>query len=415
MIQEYDYLLIGGGLASSTCAEVLRNEGASGSIAIFGTEQFRPYNRPPLSKGLLLGYETEEGIWANPEDFYSKRNIELKLGKKITGLSANENIITDDSGENYEFGKLLIATGSELKRVPIEGSDLQKVLYLRTLDHSRAIKQAMANSKSAVVIGAGFIGMELASAFTQKNIKTTMVVRENTIFEKMGSNDISDYFLKYYTDHGVEILLKEETARMEGDGAVRKVITKSGKDLPADIVIIGVGVAPDIEFLKNSGLELNNGVVVNEYLESVNRPGIFAAGDMANYYDPIFEKNRRVEHWDHARRQGGLAAKNMLGKKEPMDFVAYFFSDMFDLSWEFIGDNTDVDETIISGSLRNNNAILFFLKEDTLKAAFLLMAEPTARSACAQMIIDRTNLKDLKQQLAKKSTKLQDVLKASST
>lgn len=411
-MQKFDYLLVGGGIASSTCAEVLRNEGAKGSVAIFGAERFRPYHRPPLSKGLLLEYETEEGIWTNPEDFYAKNEIELKLEKKITGLSPDNNVVTDSSGEKYEFDKLLLATGCELRRVPIEGSDLQNVFYLRTLEHSRDIKQIMTTANNAVVIGAGFIGMELASAFAQKDIKTTMLVRENTIFEKMGSRDISDYFLNYYTDRGVEILLQEETARIEGDQKVEKVVTKSGKNLSADIVVIGVGVVPDIAFLNNSGLEIDNGVIVDEFLESVNRPGIFAAGDMANYYDPIFGKHRRVEHWDHARRQGGLAAKNMLGRKEPVNFIAYFYSEMFDLSWEFIGDNSDVDEVVTRGSLENDNAIMFFLKENRLRAAFLLMAEPAARSTCARMMIDHLDLADRKRQLAEESAKLEDLLKA---
>lgn len=408
-MERFDYLLIGGGIASSTCAEVLRNEGATGSIAIFGAERYQPYHRPPLSKGLLLDYETEEGIWTNPEDFYAKNKIELKLGRKITSLSSDNNIVTDDSGEQYEFDKLFIGTGCELRRIPIKGSDLQNVFYLRTIEHSRAIKKAMESARNAVVIGAGFIGMELASAFAQKDIMTTMVVREDTIFTKMGSKAISDHFLKYYTDHGVEILLEEETASIKGDQKVEKVVTKSGKELSADIVVIGVGVFPDIEFLKDSGLDINNGIMVNEYLESVNRPGVFAAGDMANYYDPLFEKNRRVEHWDHARRQGGLAARNMLGKNEPMNFIAYFYSEMFELSWEFLGDNSDVDEIITRGSLDKDNAIMFFLKENRLKAAFLMMAEPTARSSCARLMIDKIDLTDRKHELTNESGKLEDI------
>lgn len=411
-MERFDYLLIGGGIASSTCAEVLRNEGATGSIAIFGAERYRPYHRPPLSKGLLLDYETEEGIWTKPEDFYAKNKIELKLGRKIASLSSDNNIVTDDSGEQYEFDKLFIGTGCELRRIPIKGSDLQNVFYLRTIEHSRAIKKAMESARNAVVIGAGFMGMELASAFAQKDIMTTMVVREDTIFAKMGSKAISDHFLKYYTDHGVDILLEEETAGIKGDQKVEKVVTKSGRALSADIVVIGVGVFPDIEFLKDSGLDINNGIVVNEYLESVNRPGVFAAGDMANYYDPIFEKNRRVEHWDHARRQGGLAARNMLGKNEPMNFIAYFYSEMFELSWEFLGDNSDVDEIITRGSLGKDNAIMFFLKENRLKAAFLMMAESTARSSCAQLMINKIDLTDRKHELTNESGKLEDILKA---
>ncbi len=389
-MKHYDFILIGGGLASANCAQALRKEGATGSMAIFCAEEFPPYSRPPLSKGLLLGYEKEEGIWANSKDYYKKQNIDLKLNTPIKLLSAGNNVVIDTNNKQYSFNKLLVATGTKLRKIPLPGSDLENVFYLRTLKESRSIKKAMESAKSAVIIGAGFIGMELASAFAQNGIKTTMLVRENKLFEKMASEKLSEFFQDYYEKQGVEIILNSQAAKIEGRTKVEKVITQDGQELAADIVAIGVGVMPEVSFLEGSGVETNNGVVVNEYLESVSRADVFAAGDIANYKDVVFNKSRRVEHWDHAIKQGKHVAKNILGAHEPYNEVAYFFSDMFDLSWEFIGDNSDFDQVITHGNWSlEEPTILLFIKKNVLKAAFLLMAEVEDRQYYERLITQK--------------------------
>lgn len=411
-MENIDYILVGGGLASANCAKALRDQGASGSIAIFCAEPFPPYNRPPLSKGLLLGYEKEEGIWVHSQRFFEKNDIQLKLNTPVKLLLADDNVVIDGSDRQYRFKKLLVGTGTKLRKIPLEGGNLDNVFYLRTLEDSRRIKEAMSGAENAVIIGAGFIGMELASAFAQNNIKTTMLVREDKLFEKMASGDLSAFFLKYYRDKGVNILPNSQAAKLEGDGKVEKVVTEADEVIDADVVAIGVGVIPEVGFLEGSGVELNNGVVVNEYLESVSRADVFAAGDVANYNDVIFSKRRRVEHWDHAIKQGSHVAKNMLGKDEPYDQLAYFFSDMFDLSWEFIGDNSEIDEVITRGSwaVDDEPTMAFFLKENVLKAAFLLMAELEDRQVCENLIVSKKDLSEKKDKLADQAVFLNSIL-----
>lgn len=402
----FKYLLVGGGLASSSCAETLIKENASGAIGMFCMENFPPYHRPPLSKGLLLGYSSENDIWIHSSEFYLDNKINLMLNNRINKVDAEENIVIDANNNKYGFEKLLIATGCAVKQIPLDGSKLKNVFYLRTLDDEHQIKEAMRYASTAVIIGAGFIGMELASAFAQNGIKTTMVVRENTIFEKMGSPEMSLFFLNYYKEQGVEIILNDQASRIEGNDRAENVVTVSGAEIPADIVAIGIGVYPNVDFLEGSGIEVNNGVLVNEHLESVNRKGVFAAGDVANYDDLVFGKRHRLEHWDNARKQGELAAKNMMGQQTPVHSVPYFYSEMFDISWEFIGDNTDVDETLLRGSFETQYAVLFFLKDKTLKAAFLMMSTQAERNLCEKLIINRTSLSNFEDQLVNVSIPL---------
>lgn len=400
-----DFLIVGGGLAGATGAETLRQQGAGGSIVLACAEPHLPYHRPPLSKGLPLGYEQVENIFVHNEDFYAEHNIDVRLSTRITGVDGRRNLATDAAGNEYQFGKLLVATGSALRQLPVPGTELRNVFYLRTLDDALAIIEAMKQAERAVVIGAGFIGMELTSAFVQNGVHTTMLVREDKLFSKLYSDDLSRFFEDYYKEKGVEIIFRDEAERLEGEQRVEKVITKGGRELDCQMASIGIGVIPEVDFLKDAGVELQNGVVVDEYLRSAH-PDIFAAGDVANYYDPVFGKRRRVEHWDNAIKQGGLAAENMLGRERPYNMVSYFFSDLFGLSWEFLGDNMDIDETIRRGSFEEQSAILFYLKENVLKAAFLLMQTPKERQQVEQWILNRTDLAALKQKLADPTTDL---------
>lgn len=387
-MRKVDFLLVGGGVATAKCAEVLRKEGADGSILIISVDNYRPYHRPPLSKGLLLGYEQKEGVFFHKESFYEQNGVDLLLNTRIVRLSPDKNMVTDEKGDEFEFGKMLVATGSSPRIMKIEGGDLENIFYLRNLDHSLAIKAAMESAKGAAIIGGGFIGMELASAFMQNNIPTTMIVRESELFGKLGSKEISGFFLGFYQEKGVEIWFQEEAARIEGKSEVENVVTKSGKELPCDIAAIGIGVIPETAFLEGSGVGLENGIKTDKYLKT-SRDDIYAAGDVANFYDPILRKQHRIEHWDNAIKQGELAAKNMLGQQVPYNIVSYFFSDLFDISFDFLGDNSNIDEVITEGSFEEKSLALYYLKNKVVKAAFLLMRSPEEREKAEQMIIEQ--------------------------
>lgn len=387
-MRKVDFLLVGGGVATAKCAEVLRKEGADGSILIISADNYRPYHRHPLSKGLLLGYEQKEGVFFHKESFYEQNRVDLRLNTRIVRLSPDKNVVTDEKGDEFEFGKMLVATGSSPRIMKIEGGDLENIFYLRNLDHSLAIKAAMESAKGAAIIGGGFIGMELASAFMQNNIPTTMIVRESELFGKLGSKEISNFFLGFYQEKGVEISFQEEATRIEGKNKVEKVVTKSGKEFPCNIAAIGIGAIPETAFLEGSGVELENGIRTDKYLKT-SRDDIYAAGDVANFYDPIFGKQRRIEHWDNAIKQGELAARNMLGQKVPYNIVSYFFSDLFDISFDFLGDNSDVDETVIEGSFEEKSLAFYYLKDKVVKATFLLMRSPEEREKAERMIIEQ--------------------------
>ncbi|MDP1808667.1 MAG: FAD-dependent oxidoreductase [Actinomycetota bacterium] len=387
MMGAKDFLLVGGGVASARCAAMLRKQGADGRITIVGAEAEPPYNRPPLSKGVLLGREDPARIYPYPQDYYERHSIDLVLGATIAGVDAAAKTAKAADGREFAYEKLLAATGASPRRLNIPGSDLNNIFYLRTLPESLAIKGMFKPGRRAVIVGAGFIGMELASAFVQNGLETTMLVRESGLFTRLGSARLSKFFEDYYLSQGVKIVYNDSAVRFEGGAQVERVVTVQGLSLDCDLTAVGIGVAPEVGWLQGSGVELSNGVVVDEYLQSGN-PDIYAAGDIANFYDPIFKKRRRIEHWDNAIKQGELAALNMLGQNVAYDTVAYFFSDIFDLSWEWLGDNSDIDATVTRGSLADRSAIIFYLKENRLKAAFLLMQSPKERLWVERAIVE---------------------------
>lgn len=400
-MKNVEYLIVGGGLTGATAAATIREIDNIGRITILSQETKLPYHRPPLSKGILLGYQAPANVFVYPPRFYEEKKIDVLLGIAATSLNPEENILTDIQGNSYSFDKLLIASGCRLRRLNVPGGDLENIFYLRVLDDSLAIFDMMKKAKQAVIIGSGFIGLEAASVLVQNGIKTTMLIRENQLFPKLGSPELSDYFYQLYSKNKVEIVFRETATGFFGDTKVKKVVTASGAELLADLVVVGIGVIPNTEFLANSGVELDNGIVVNEYLET-SRADVFAAGDIANYYDITFKKRRRVEHWDNAKAQGRTAALNILGQKEVYQHLPYFFSDMFDISWEFVGDNSDVDEVIISNSLTTDKAIIYYLKENTVKAAFLLMQTAAEREKVTELIKSQQPLtKEEKERLSR--------------
>ncbi len=385
MRERIDYLLVGGGLASAKCAAALRRSEAAGRVAILGAEIYSPYNRPPLSKGLLLGYEQPERVFVFAPDFYEKNEIEVVSGVAAVRLDVDEKVVDLADGRRFNYDKLLIATGTTPRHLASPGSDLQGIFYLRDLDDSLAIAAAMNPGSRAVIIGAGFIGMELAAAFTEKGVDTTMLVRDSGLFTKLGSEVLTRFFSDYYERQGVKIIYNDEVDRFAGNEALSGVVTKGGHELPADLAAVGIGVVANTDWLAGSGLEVDRGVIVDASLRA-SAADIFAAGDVAVYDDPIFQKRRRVEHWDNAIKQGELAAANMLGENRSVDYVAYFYSDLFDLSWEWLGDNSDIDETVARLGAGGRPEIVFFLKDGRLRAAFLLLQGPEEREWVERMI-----------------------------
>ncbi len=393
-----DFLLVGGGLASATAAETLRVGGAEGSIAMLCAETTLPYHRPPLSKNFLLDGPNTASILIRDETFYRDRNIEVHLGTRASSLDVESRTIDTDEGGRFRFKKLLIATGANLDKLAMPGADLPGIHYLRTVADAQALHEAMGTAKRAVVVGASFIGMELAAAFAVRGIKTTLIARQELLYEKLHSPEISAFFAAIYRARGVELILGESVEQFRGDGRVEAAVTSGGKILPCDLAAIGVGVHPAIGFLRTGALHLDDGIVVDQYLET-NRAGIYAAGDVANFYDPVARIRHRAEHWDNAVKQGRIAAWNMLGDRQSWRTVSYFFSDVFDLNFNVVGATAEGDERIVRGSAENNSFSVLYLRDSRLSGAFLLERSLVEAKAAGSLIVNRSDLAPAKAKL----------------
>ena len=315
------------------------------------SDRYYPYDRPPLSKDYLKGKIDKEMLFFEPEDFYKRDNLEVILKKKVEKIDTEDKIAILEDGDNISFNKALIATGGSPRKLGINGENLRGVHYLRTLDDADGIKSEISKGKNAVIIGGGFIGIEVASSLTMLGVRTTVIEVMPYIWSTFVDEKISIFIQKYFETKGVQFILNESVKEIEGDERVKAVVLNSGKKLNADFVVIAVGIKPNVEIAQQSGINVNNGIVVNEYLQT-NHPDIYAAGDVANILDPISGKRRRIEHWNNAEYSGKLAARNMLGRNESYNFISSIWSDIFDLHIESAGDTRDYDEYVIRGKFQ---------------------------------------------------------------
>ena len=357
----------------------------SGELLIISADDALPYERPPLSKGFLSGKESEAGILINNPEWYRQQGVDVRLQTVIETVDVQNKRLHATSGETFEFETLLIATGARARKLDCPGNDLPNVFYLRSLDDSRKIRASAESSKQAVVLGGGFIGMEVAAVLAQKNIETTLILREDRVWSRVFTAPMSEFFERYYISRGVQLLKRESVVRLEGKGRVTTAVLSSGRTIPCDLVVAGVGATPVSELFTNTGLAVENGVVVNEYLET-NQRGIFAAGDVANYLDTIFHKRRRVEHWDNAVSQGQHWAALVRGDRKPFSHVPYFFSDVFDLSYELWGDSEGATQTFTRGDLNSSSFSVWWLKQGRLVSAFAMNRPDEERQAAADWV-----------------------------
>lgn len=382
----HKYIVLGGGMVAGYAAKELTSRGLGREeLLILSADDALPYERPPLSKGFLAGKENEAGILINNADWYRQNGIDVKLQTVIEGVDLKKKQLRATSGDTFEFETLLIATGARPRKLDSPGSNLQNVFYLRSMDDSRKIRTSAENSKRAVVLGGGFIGMEVASVLAQKNIETTLILREDRVWSRVFTPPMSEFFERYYTSHGVQLIKQENVVRLEGKDGVTAAVLSSGRKIPCDMAVIGIGAAPVLELFANSGLDIENGIAVNEYLET-KQPNIFAAGDVANYVDTIFGKRRRVEHWDNAVSQGQHWAALVSGDRKPFSHVPYFFSDVFDLSYELWGDSEGATQTVTRGDLNRSSFSVWWLKQDRLVSAFAMNRPEEEREIASEWI-----------------------------
>jgi len=363
-----EIVIVGGGLTAARVAESYRDSGGRDRVTLLASEHHPPYHRPPLTKRLLRGEaEPPDTLVATLEDF-RELDVELRLGMPAASLDLGARTVTLGSGRDIAYERLVIATGAAPRKLAVPGTDLDGVRTLRTLDDSLALREAAGSARRVVVVGTGFIGLEVTASLRARGVEVTIVDGGAAPFKALGAPAFSAFLVDLYRDRGVEMLLDDGIEGFFGNGEVKVVRTASGRDIEADLVVVGVGVAPSTGWLEDSGLELDNGVLVDSRFQA-SVDNVFAAGDVANFEDPIFKRRRRIEHWSNADYQGRLLGKVLAGEDVSYDRVSAFFTELFGTVYRFFGDDEGADRQELEGSFADGRAALRYFDGHRLRAA----------------------------------------------
>jgi 3-phenylpropionate/trans-cinnamate dioxygenase ferredoxin reductase component len=391
------FVIVGAALSGATAAGTLRREGFDGDVVLIGSEPQHPYQRPPLSKSFLRGETPFEEALVEDDDFYADNDIELRLGVTATTVDAAARVVVLQDGDRIPFTKLLISTGSRNRRFPIPGLDLPGVHDLRTVADAEAIRADAQRGGRAVVAGAGFIGSEVAASLRQRGLEVSVVDGMKAPLERVLGDRIGGVLAGIHRDHGVEMFFEERVAAFEGGDRVERVVTAGGRTLPCDFAVVGLGVEPVTELAATAAVELGNGVAVDEWCRT-SVEGIFASGDVANHFHPVFGRRVRVEHWQHAIKHGRAAALSMMGRGRPYDEVHWFWSDQYTYNLQYAGFHTEWDDLVVRGDLDKRNFTAFYLKDGVMLATVamgrggdVLAAMPIIR---ARLKVDAARLAD---------------------
>jgi 3-phenylpropionate/trans-cinnamate dioxygenase ferredoxin reductase subunit len=369
MTAQEPFVIVGGGLAGAKAAETLRVEGFDGRVVLVAGEAELPYERPPLSKGYLLGKADRESPRVHPADWYREQGVELRTGVRVTHLDPATHRLTLEDGEELAYAKLLLATGSAARRLPVAGADLDGVRYLRTLaDADRLLADLSGGGRTVVIVGAGWIGLEVAAAARHHGNDVTIVEPQPTPLHAVLGPEMGHVFARLHRDHGVDLFTDTTVREFRGsDGRVASVATDGHAGLVADVVVVGVGATPNVELAASAGLEVENGVVTDHALRT-SAPDVFAAGDVASSFHPLFGRYVRVEHWANALNGGPAAARSMLGQEVSYDRVPYFFTDQYDLGMEYSGLGGPGDTVVTRGNPEGGEFIAFWLRDGRVTA-----------------------------------------------
>jgi len=368
---KYQYVIIGGGIAGLSAVRGIREMDKNGSILLVGKEHYLPYDRTFLSKKLWFGQKKLEEVFLRPPSFYDRNGVTLGLDKTITSLDPAGKTVTDADGTVHSFEKLLLATGGTPRRLAIPGGDLPGVCYLRDLDdYLRLRPEAAGKARTAVVIGGGFIGSEMAAALANNAVRVTMVFPEPAPVNRVFPPALSAAILKTFTEHGITVLTGDKPVSLERQKGKFVARTEKGAVLESDIVIAGAGIVPEISLATGGGLVTGNGIVVNEFLQT-SHPDIYAAGDIAWYEDKLLGVRRRVEHWDNGMAQGKAAGRNMAGAGTGYGYCPYFFSDLFEFGYEAVGEVNAEMETFADWKEEYRTGVIYYLKDGKIRGAML--------------------------------------------
>jgi 3-phenylpropionate/trans-cinnamate dioxygenase ferredoxin reductase subunit len=397
------FVIVGASLAGARAAETLRTEGFDGRVVLIGEEPVRPYERPPLSKSYLRGEAGPEAAFVHDEGFYQDHDVELRLSTPVRALDTQANEIVLGSGERLGYSAALLATGAAPRQLRVPGAELDGVHYLRTMADADRLRSAITSTGRLVVIGAGWIGCEVAASARQMGAEVAIVEVAQLPLERVLGPELGRFYRDVHAEHGIELHLGVGIDELRGATSVEEVVLADGHVLATELVVAGVGVAPRAELAEAAGLAVDNGVLTDEWLRT-SAPDVFAAGDVANAWHPVLERRVRLEHWSSALNQGPVAARNMLGVTTAYERIPYFYSDQYDIGMEYNGLATEWDDIVLRGDPATRQFIAFWLKDGRLAAGMNVnvwdVAEPIARLVAAKRPLDPTELADPDVELA---------------
>jgi len=370
-VDERVFVIVGASLAGAKAAEALREAGFAGKVTLIGEETYLPYERPPLSKGYLMGDAPREGAQVHDAEWYQQQDIDLRLGARVTDLDPAAHTVTIDGVEKIRYDRLLLTTGSRVRRLDVPGEDLLDVRYLRTQSESDALLDRLrSGARQVVVVGAGWIGLETAAAARHHGASVTVVEMDTLPLRRVLGDEVAAVYANLHREHGVDFRFGAGVREFRGsDGVLTGVVLTDGTELPADLAIVGVGITPATELAVAGGLTVDNGIAVDSALRTSD-PDVYAAGDVANVLNPLLGKRIRVEHWDNAINGGPAAARSMAGEDVTYDWVPYFFSDQYDLGMEYAGyvEPGGYDEVVFRGDPASYEFIAFWVKDGRVLA-----------------------------------------------
>lgn len=387
-----DIVIIGAGQAAGQAAASLRQEGHEGLITILGDEAFPPYQRPPLSKQYLSGEIGLERVYLRPEKFYADKNISLHTGVTVSSINRDGKFVTTSTGETYSYGKLLIATGSRPRILNIPGSNLEGIHYLRTVADVDAIREAMKTAEKICIVGGGYIGLEVAAVACSAGKQVSVLEMESRILQRVTTEEMSEFYHDLHTSRGVEIMVNTAADAFEGDGKVSRVVC-GDKKIDADLVIVGIGIIPNIEIAEAAGLECRNGIVVDDHCRTSD-PDIYAAGDCTMHPNALLGRQLRLESVPNAMDQARVASSNMLGGDKTYAAVPWFWSDQYELKLQMVGFSADGDQSVVRGDKAANEFAVFYLKDGKVVGVDAVNS-PREFMVCKQLYGKDVNPEDL--------------------
>jgi 3-phenylpropionate/trans-cinnamate dioxygenase ferredoxin reductase component len=369
-MKKFKYIIIGGGLAGCNAIDGIRSGDSQGSILLATAENYLPYDRPPLTKKLWFGKKKVEEIFVHPQQYFADNNVDVLLNIRATEIDIASKAVIFDDGSSFQYEKLLLATGGTPRRLPIEGGNLDDIYYYRTLEDYLRLKSQVQEKMRALVIGGGFIGSEIAAALNINKVNVNMLIRESYLIERVFPSSLGYAIQDEFIRRGVKIFTEDSPASISKINKHFVTRTQEGKEISSDIIIAGIGIEPETQLAKWANLDVRNGIVVNEFLQTSN-PDIYAAGDNANFPYQAFDRYMRVEHWDNAINQGKTAGMNMAGANISYTYMPYFFSDLFDFGYEAVGLVDSKLETVTDWQKENDTGVIYYIQDSKVRGVMM--------------------------------------------